>query len=67
MDNNTLYIHKNGTYMNQGDPTSGTNGYSYKCFKRLREVLNTYSVTRCWNDFNFGNGYFGTTSFKRRN
>ena len=28
VDNGKVYFHKNGTYQNQGNPNSGTNGYT---------------------------------------
>ena len=50
LDNNYVYFHKNGTYINSGDPTSG---FVFPCFRSTSSgVVNA----------NFGNGYFGTTA-----
>ena len=70
LDNNKLYFHKNGTYHNSGDPTSGATGtgavsitapadngtgvYHFACGKSGSA---TTSI-----EANFGNGYFGTTA-----
>jgi hypothetical protein len=66
-DNNGLYIGKNGSWYNSGDPTSGasktgaftpgTAGLDY--FPAIGDENGSagYSV-----QFNFGNGYFGTTA-----
>ena len=71
LDNNKLYFHKNGTYQNSGDPTSGSTGtgalsitdpastsrgaYFFACCYFSSTDTGTY-------DANFGNGYFGTTA-----
>ena len=73
MDNKEMYIHKNGTYMNSGDPTSGasktggvTGALSYNPFDDGEEVffmvadISAGGVGEC--QCNFGNGYFGTTA-----
>jgi hypothetical protein len=73
MDNKEMYIHKNGTYMNSGDPTSGANktggvtgALSYNPFDDGEEVffmvadISAGGVGEC--QCNFGNGYFGTTA-----
>ena len=67
LDNSKIYFHKNGTYINSGNPSSSSNGYSidavsttatgFYAFAAGDWVGNaggTYSA-------NFGNGYFGTT------
>ena len=65
LDNHKLYFHKNGTYQNSGDPTSGSTGtgsafdlatgYTY-----LPSFSQYYSAEK-WSA-NFGNGFFGTTA-----
>ena len=72
LDNNKLYFSKNGTFLNSGDPTSGstgtgavsiiaadtTNDGAY--FFAQTDDTGTTSPSKF--DFNFGNGYFGTTA-----
>ena len=75
MDNHALYIHKNGTYFESGDPTSGSS--------RTGSVVEQLTGSRAnylgsgepvapmvgdpsssgthLSQFNFGNGYFGST------
>ena len=65
LDNGKIYFHKNGTYQNSGDPTSGstgtgsafniTTGYTY--FPVMAQYYSQEQYS-----FNFGNGYFGTTA-----
>ena len=66
MDNNKLYFSKNGTFVNSGDPTSGSTGtgaisltanktYFFGCSDASMSNTNTFQA-------NFGNGYFGTTA-----
>ena len=65
LDNHKIYFSKNGTWQNSGDPTSGATGtgsalnlatgYTY-----LPAVSHYYDDDRI--EFNFGNGYFGTSS-----
>ena len=65
LDNHKIYFSKNGTWQNSGDPTSGATGtgsalnlatgYTY-----LPAVCHFYDDDRI--EFNFGNGYFGTTA-----
>ena len=75
MDNYAFYIHKNGTYMNSGDPTSGSSRtgsipelftYGRNCLSDYGEVFASAYVTSTSGSgtasFNFGNGYFGTTA-----
>jgi hypothetical protein len=65
LDNNKLYIHKNGTYFNSGVPTSGSTGtgaisvtnHNYLFFMSDGGGGSDASGTA-----NFGNGYFGTTA-----
>ena len=63
LDNNYLYFHKNGTYQNSGDPTSGatgTGGIAITSGDYFTALAGLYGGT-VWN-LNFGNGYFGTTA-----
>jgi hypothetical protein len=60
-DNNYFYMHKNGTYINSGDPTSGATGTGGKA---VVSGLTYFPMTITYGtsiEFNFGNGYFGTT------
>jgi len=67
-DNNKLYFHKNGTWQNSGDPTSGATGTGALSFPTDNDGV--YYVTMydidgsgsCTWSTNFGNGYFGTTA-----
>jgi hypothetical protein len=62
--NNKLYFAKNGVWQNSGDPTSGATGTG-SAFNLASDTLYT-SACRIRNggdwSFNFGQGYFGTTS-----
>ena len=71
LDNNKLYFHKNGTYENSGDPTSGSTGtgaISIDAPSSLPSgfysplVADLCSASVGGGDVNFGNGYFGTTA-----
>ena len=66
LDNGYIYFHKNGTYQNSGDPTSGATGTGGKSvsigkdyFFAVADIdyLDSYTFQA-----NFGNGYFGTTA-----
>ena len=73
-DNNHWYIHKNGTYINSGDPTSGSTGtgsiignvtYGSSYFNHgemffFAADFSTTGYARA--EFNFGNGYFASTA-----
>jgi len=64
-DNNKIYFGNNGTWYNSGNPSTGTNGYSYNAtnlagFKYI--VSSNGGVGYDNVDANFGNGYFGTTA-----
>ena len=67
LDNHKLYFSKNGVWQNSGDPTSGSTGTG-SAFNLATGVF--YSFGASSNDqgsdptmeFNFGNGYFGTTA-----
>ena len=70
-DNNKMYFGKDGTWLNSGDPTSGSTGTG--AFTPTTAIADTsmgvYMPTWGVNfnasygtSFNFGNGYFGTTA-----
>ena len=71
LDNNNVYFHKNGTYQNSGDPTSGATGTGAVSltspsslttgfyFIAMGDTSNVHNIT---GEINFGNGYFGTTA-----
>ena len=78
MDNFKVYFHKNGTYINSGDPTSGATGTG--AFTLATTGSNGANITlygfTCGDDapalngtmaMNFGNGYFGTTAVSSGN
>jgi len=66
--NNKAYIHKNGTYMNSGNPSTGANGITIAgpdagggfgfYFPAFGDGDTTSDTYHC----NFGNGFFGTTA-----
>ena len=74
LDNNKLYVSKNGTWMNSGDPTSGSTGTGALTLaaSTITEVyhflLGDYGGSGtpiC--ESNFGSGYFGTTQVASAN
>ena len=80
MDNHAFYVHKNGTYMNSGSPTSGSSrtGSIPELFTNGRNVLtdhgevfvNHYVDSSSGSTsvaYNFGNGYFDTTAVASSN
>jgi len=65
LDNNKLYFSKNGTFENSGVPTSGSTGTG-AAFSTVADTFYTfgqtaYSTSSVY-DWNFGNGFFGTTA-----
>jgi len=67
LDNHKLYFSKNGTWEDSGDPTSGSTGTGsafdlvtgvFYCFGGSSSDGGTDPVY----DWNFGNGYFGTSA-----
>ena len=68
LDNGKFYVHVNGTYLNSGDPTSGSTGTGkvddISVGSRIYVPFVTNANYGDTNDieFNFGNGYFGTTA-----
>jgi hypothetical protein len=71
LDNNYIYFSRNGTWQNSGDPTSGSSGTG-AAFSLGTPSSGAYFFAASDNDadvgtantfdFNFGNGYFGTTA-----
>ena len=70
-DNNKMYFGKDGTWLNSGDPTSGSTGTgaftptTSASATPIGVYMPQWGVD--WNasyvsSFNFGNGYFGTTA-----
>jgi hypothetical protein len=72
LDNNKIYFHKAGTYINSGNPSAGTGGYTIVAadsqtfsnkanfyFASAGDYDGTNAAT--W-DVNFGNGSFGATA-----
>jgi len=71
MDNNRLFFHKNGTYINSGDPTTSTGNvltftnasqYLTDHEEMFFFVSDTSTSGSAKSSVNFGNGYFGTTA-----
>ena len=72
LSNNKLYFGKNGTWLNSGVPTSGSTGTGAVSiiaanttndgvyFFAQTDDTGTQSPSKF--EFNFGNGYFGTTA-----
>ena len=74
LDNSYCYFHKNGTYINSGNPASGstgtggvpfTKGDSFWCFAGGDSTNAGGSIATI--SANFGNGYFGTTAVASAN
>jgi len=63
LDNGKAYYHKNGTYINSGNPTTGSNGYTVTTGKSyvFAAIVINQGGANLWSA-NFGNGYFGTTA-----
>ncbi len=72
LDNGFIYWHKNGTYMNSGNPTSGATGTGGYALSNIANSDGTgnyaFGVSTAATGgtrtltCNFGNGYFGTTA-----
>ena len=65
-DNWKLYYGKNGTWLNSGDPTSGSTGTGSVSLTADKTYFviqsdNTGTSSPSTFEFNFGNGYFGST------
>jgi len=64
LDNNKLYIHKNGTYFDSGNPASGASGtgaISVTNHEYLFFMSDGAGGSDASGTANFGQGYFGTT------
>ena len=68
LDNNKIYFSKNGSWQQSGDPSSGSNGYTITAaadtpagayFVGAGDFSGSAGQS---GQFNFGNGYFGTTA-----
>jgi len=68
LDNNKIYFSKNGSWQQSGDPSSGSNGYTIVAaadtpagayFIGAGDFSGSSGQS---GQFNFGNGYFGTTA-----
>ena len=71
MENYRLFFHKNGTYMNSGDPTTSTGNvltftnaaqYVQNHGEMFFFVSDTSTTGQAIASVNFGNGYFDTTA-----
>jgi len=60
LDNRKIYWHKNGTYINSGNPSAGSGGQTIPSDLTYYFAVSGYTSTtfQC----NFGNGLFGTTA-----
>ena len=75
LDNNKLYFSKNGTFQNSGVPTSGATGTGAISITAAASTpLGAYFAGQTYWDastgtfnYNFGNGYFGTTAVTSAN
>ena len=72
--NNKIYVHKNGTYMNSGNPTTGSNGADTTASSSTDTGVwlpgvgdEISSGTASQFALNFGNGFFGTTAVASSN
>ena len=64
-DNNKIYFGSNGSWYNSGNPSSGTNGYSFNAtnLAGFKYMVSGNGASGYDNvDANFGNGFFGTTA-----
>ena len=66
LDNNKIYFSINGTWQNSGDPTSGSTGTGALTVQSNKTYMFASSCNGSGNtynhNYNFGNGYFGTTA-----
>jgi hypothetical protein len=75
LDNNRLYFSKNGVFQNSSNPANGTNPISITAPDSTAEDSGAYfagfgdgnSNLQETGQFNFGNGYFGTTAVASAN
>ena len=63
VDNDKVYFHKNGTYINSGNPSSGSNGQSITADSTWYFAAHSNDGgTDPVQNYNFGDGFFGTTA-----
>ena len=67
LDNSKFYGGRNGTWFDSGNPANGTNGKTIQAVANTVEgfyypAISTYQGYTGTAEFNFGNGYFGTTA-----
>ena len=72
LDNNKLYVSKNGTWQNSADPSAGTGEFTITAPSNTDSGVYHFAVGDWQNtagsdgvaiwEANFGNGYFGTTA-----
>ena len=62
-DNKRMYINVGGTWQNSADPSNGTNPYDISSGWTTGDLMYPFFTSHNSNiDFNFGNGYFGTSA-----
>ena len=61
LDNRKIYWHKNGTYINSGNPSAGSGGQTIPS-DEITYYFAVSGYTSTTFQCNFGDGYFGTTA-----
>ncbi len=68
LDNNKIYYSQNGVFGNSSNPATNTNGYALSAtIIANKPLLPCSSINNCTIDYNFGNGFFGTTAVASSN
>ena len=68
LDNNKIYYSQNGVFGNSSNPATDTNGYALSAtIIANKPLLPCSSINNCTIDYNFGNGFFGTTAVSSSN
>jgi len=68
LDNNKIYYSQNGVFGNSSNPATNTNGYALSAtIIANKPLLPCSSINNCTIDYNFGNGFFGTTAVASAN
>ena len=62
LDNNKVYFHRQGTYVNSGNPSTGSNGITITNAEYMFGFSNDSGTTRNVANFNFGNPAFAISS-----
>jgi len=62
LDNNKVYFHRQGTYVNSGNPSTGSNGITITNAEYMFGFSNDSGTTRNVANFNFGNPAFAVSS-----